>query len=207
MDDVRLAAALSLVGPIAALVPGCGSSSAAGAPDAGSDALGGRDGSAPAGVLAPTGDTAKNGPVDGISCDTSEQLVFHIHAHLEMFVNGVQKLVPAGVGIGPPLQFQNDFVVGGSCFSWLHTHDETGVIHIESPIQRTFTLGNFFDIWGQPLSADQVGPAHGKISAFLNGKPFTGDPRSIPLDAHNLIQLDVGKPVVPPQPYTFPPGL
>ena len=59
---------------------------------------------------------------------------------------------------------------------------------------------------GQPLSTTQVGRATGNVTAFLNGKRFSGDPRSIKLTPHALIQLDVGK-VVPPQPFTFPAGL
>jgi hypothetical protein len=158
-------------------------------------------------LLAPSGDAAQSGPVDGISCDTSEQLLFHIHAHLAVYVDACPKLIAAGVGIGPPLIFDSGFVVGGSCFSWLHTHDESGVIHIESPVQRTFTLGDFFDVWGVPLSATQVGPAKGTVTAYLNGQPFTADPRTLPLDAHAVVQLDVGAPLVPPQPFTFPQGL
>jgi hypothetical protein len=155
-------------------------------------------------TLAPAGDTA---PVDGIQCDTSEQLLFHIHAHLAVYVNGEQRLVAAGIGIGPPLRYSGEVVVGGSCFSWLHTHDESGVIHIESPVQRTFTLGDFFDLWGLPLSSQQVGPAQGTVTAYLNGVAFSGDVATIPLDEHNLVQLDVGTPVVPPQPYSFGGGL
>ncbi|HEY7953707.1 MAG TPA: hypothetical protein VII38_00380 [Polyangia bacterium] len=177
---------------------GCGAPLPAGPTD------GGPGGSA---TLAPPGDEAVKGPVDGITCDTNEDLLFHIHAHLAIFVDGQQKLLPGGIGIGPPLQIASGFVVGGSCFSWLHTHDQSGVIHIESPVQRTFTLGNFFHIWGQPLSANQVGPAKGAVTAFLNGAAFTGDPSTIPLDAHNLVQLDVGKPAVAAQPYSFAPGL
>jgi hypothetical protein len=159
-------------------------------------------------LLAPTGDAAQSGPVDGISCETSEQLLFHIHAHLAVYVDGHPKLIPAGVGIGPPLDFDDTgFVVGGSCFSWLHTHDESGVIHIESPVQRTYTLGNFFDVWGQPLSATQVGPAKGAVTAYVDGEPFTSDPTTIPLDAQSVIQLDVGTPLVAPQSFTFPAGL
>jgi hypothetical protein len=158
-------------------------------------------------TLAPTGDTAKNGPVDGIMCENNEQTLFHIHAHLGVFVDGQEQLIAAGVGIGPPLVFSSGFVISGSCFSWLHTHDQSGVIHIESPVQRTFTLGNFFDIWGIPLSSTQVGPASGNVTAYLNGMPFNGDPTTIPLDLHNVIQLDVGTPVVDPIPFNFPSGL
>jgi hypothetical protein len=158
------------------------------------------------GTLAPPGDKAQAGPVDGIQCETNEQLLFHIHAHLAIYVNGQPALLPGGIGIGPPLQSLNGFVVGGSCFSWLHTHDQTGVIHIESPIQRTFTLGNFFDVWGLPLSASMVGPAQGVVHAFSNGQPYGGDPTTLPMDAHALIQLDVGDPVIAAQPFAFPAG-
>ncbi len=164
-------------------------------------------------VLAPAGDAAKHHPVDGISCQITEKLLFHIHAHLAVFVNGQQRYIPYGIGIGPPLELSptggvtgGPFVVGGSCFSWLHTHDMSGIIHIESPVVRTYTLGNFFDIWGEPLGPDQVGPAKGPVRAFLNGKPYTGAVRSIPLSAHNVIQLDVGAPAVAPQPFSFPAG-
>ncbi|HZS35731.1 MAG TPA: hypothetical protein VFF06_02845 [Polyangia bacterium] len=158
-------------------------------------------------TLAPPGDTDQFMPVDGISCDSSEQLLFHIHAYLAIYVDGAPRLLAAGIGIGPPLVMQDGVVVGGSCFSWLHTHDETGVIHIESPVSRTFTLGDFFDIWGQPLSTSQVGPAQGAVTAFLNGQPLAVDPRTLPMNAHDVLQLDVGAPVVPPQPFTFPNGL
>jgi hypothetical protein len=173
----------------------------------GSGALGRGDaGYGDGGTLAPPGDKALTGPVDGIQCETSEELLFHIHAHLAIYVNGQPALLPGGIGIGPPLSTQNGFVVGGSCFSWLHTHDQTGVIHIESPIQRTFTLGNFFDVWGLPLSASAVGPAAGPVHAFLDGQPVSGDPTTIPLNAHAVVQLDVVDPVVAAQPFTFPAG-
>ncbi|HEX3460046.1 MAG TPA: hypothetical protein VHT49_04005 [Acidimicrobiales bacterium] len=162
-------------------------------------------------LLAPAGVTDTTSPVDGISCNSTEQLVFHIHAHLAVYVDGALKLLPPGVGIGPPLQFQQTsagpFVVSGTCFSWLHTHDSSGVIHIESPVQRIYTLGDFFDIWGQPLSATQVGPAQGTVTAVVNGAAFAGSPRDIPLDAHNVIQLDVGSTLPAFQPFTFPAGL
>jgi hypothetical protein len=147
-------------------------------------------------LLAPAGDAAQSGPVDGISCDSTEQLLFHIHAHLAVYAGEQQKLIPAEIGIAP-----------GVCIAWLHTHDTSGVIHIESPVERTFTLGDFFDVWGQPLSSTQVGPVQGAVTATLDGQPYASDPRTIPLDAHAVIQLDVGTPLVAPQPYTFPTGL
>jgi hypothetical protein len=171
----------------------------------------GQPSTAPTFPLLASTDAAPGGTtIDGIECNSSEQVLFHIHAHLAVFVNGAQRTVPQGIGIAPPRQEEQTdsgpAVVGGSCFYWLHTHTADGIIHIESPVQRTFTLGNFFDIWGQPLSSSQVGPAHGAVTAYLNGQRFTGDPRSIPLTAHAVIQLNVGGDVAP-QGFDFPSGL
>jgi hypothetical protein len=161
-------------------------------------------------LLASTAAQAGGQPVDGIEAGSKEQLLFHIHAHLAIYVNGQQKLVPYGIGIVPPYRLQSTdsgpFVAGGSNFYWLHTHDETGIIHIESPQQRTFTLGNLFDIWHQPLSPTQVGPATGQVVALVNNHPVGGDPRAIPLAAHDVIQLNVDTPE-PFHPYSFPNGV
>lgn len=149
---------------------------------------------------------ATGATVDGIGCQASEQVAYHIHAHLAIYVSGSRQVVPAGIGIPGPQQVVDGFVEGGKCLYWLHTHDTTGVIHVESPAQRVYTLGQFFDIWGRPLSGTQVGHATGHVTVFLDGRRFTGNPRSIKLTPHAVIQLDVGK-VVPPQPFTFPAGL
>lgn len=149
--------------------------------------------------------------VDGITCQVGEQVLFHIHAHLTIFVRGRPRAVPAGVGVAPPLSIANTaagaFVEGGSCFMWLHTHSADGIIHTESPLSRAYTLGDFFDVWGQPLSRRRVGPAAGAVTAFFDGRVFTGNPRDIPLLAHAQIQLDVGKPLIAPEGIGFPPGL
>lgn len=162
-------------------------------------------------LLAGTDGQVQGQPVDGNSCDTSEQVVYHIHAHLAVYTNGRPRIIPEGIGIVPPTQIvqtsAGPFVSAGKCFYWLHSHTADGIIHVESPSQRVYTLGNYFDIWNQPLSTTQVGPMHGQVTAFLDGQPFTGDPRSIPLNAHTLIQLDVGSASPAPQPFTFPAGL
>jgi hypothetical protein len=154
--------------------------------------------------------TATGGTVDGIQCLGSEQTLFHIHAHLTLFLGGAARQIPGGIGItNPQIQAtpEGPFVAGGGCFYWLHTHAADGVIHIESPVQRTFTLGNFFDVWGQPLSSSRVGPATGTVTAIYNGRLYTGDPREIPLTAHAQIQLEVGTPLVAPVTIVFPSGL
>jgi hypothetical protein len=157
--------------------------------------------------LAGTGSMASGNDVDGVvSCLGQEQTLFHIHAHLTVFVDGAARQIPYGVGI-TNAQVQNTpqgpFVGNGNCFYFLHTHAADGIIHIESPVQRTYTLGNFFDVWGQPLGPNRVGPAVGTVTALYNGKPYLGNPRDIPLNAHAQIQLDVGRPLVAPESITF----
>ena len=160
--------------------------------------------------LAGTATAATGQPVDQISCQTGEQTLFHIHAHLAIFVNGKAWQIPAAIGI-PGAQAQQTpngpYIATGSCFYWLHTHAADGIIHIESPVQRTYTLGDFFDEWGQPLGPAQAGPATGRVVALYNGQVYQGNPRNIPLDAHAQIQLEIGTPLIAPQPVTFSAGL
>ncbi|MDQ6616829.1 MAG: hypothetical protein M3083_19305 [Actinomycetota bacterium] len=154
-------------------------------------------------ALGPVGTNRYPQTIDGIQCQASEQVVYHIHAHLSIFVDGQPRQVPKGIGIGPPTEVtetpSGGFVSGGSCFYWLHTHADDGIAHIESPTQKLYTLGQFFDVWGQPLAVDQVGPATGKLTIFVDRQPFAGNPRDIELKSHGEVQLDVGT-VVPPQP-------
>ena len=154
--------------------------------------------------LADLSKAASGQTVDGIKCETSEQVAYHIHAHLAVYVDGKPRQVPNGVGIPNSVTRDANGVVpiaaGGKCFYWLHTHVSDGVIHVESPSQRTYTLGEFFDVWGQPLNPTQVGPVTGTVTAFYRGKLYTGaDLRAIPLTAHADIQIDIGRPLVAPE--------
>jgi hypothetical protein len=143
-------------------------------------------------------------PVDGITCTSTEQVTLHIHSHLALFYKGKQLEIPAGVGLAP--------VPPSGCLYWIHTHDTSGIIHIEAPQIEApqgggpFTLGMFFDIWGQPLTSSDVAGKLGPVAAFVNGMRWYADPRTIPLLAHQEITLEVGKPIVPPPNYAFPYG-
>jgi len=79
-----------------------------------------------------------------LSCTTDAATTFHIHPHLEININGEAVVVPADIGIT------------NTCMHPIHTHDTTGTIHIESPVQRDFTLGDFFAVWDKPFSKDQI---------------------------------------------------
>jgi hypothetical protein len=151
-------------------------------------------------ALASPASTAPGKPVDGIQCAPIEQLAYHIHAHLQVYLDGQPRALPPAIGLLGPIGQPTAYgpVYGASvCYYWLHTHESDGVIHIESPTQRLFTLGNFFDEWRQPLSSRQVATAGGMVTAFINGKRWTKSPRLLPLLPHAVIQLDVGAPVVP----------
>ncbi len=179
----------------AMLLAGCGSSGSKASP---SSASGGTatDTATTGGLLAPPGPLDNGDTVNGIKCETSEQLAYHIHAHLAVYVDGKSRVIPGDIGI-----FDN------SCIYWLHTHDMSGIIHVESPDERVYTLGDFFAVWRQPLSATQVGPAKGAVTAYVDGKRYTGDITKIPLKVQAVIQLDVGSDSPGPQAFTFPEGL
>jgi hypothetical protein len=132
-------------------------------------------------------------------------LTLHTHQHLDIFVHGKPITVPANLGISSAPKF----------LSPLHTHDATGVIHVESPTIETFTLGQFFDVWGVRFTSRCLGAdcAKGKdkIQVFLNGKLFKDDPRRLPLLQHQEIVVTFGNakelPRTIPASYTFPAGL
>jgi hypothetical protein len=140
----------------------------------------------------------------GLPALPEEGTVLHIHQHLDLFVNGRRVRVPAGIGIDPQLQF----------ISPLHTHDTTGVLHVESPEPTAFTLGQFFEVWGVPLSARQIGGLRvggGKVlRAWVNGRPLAGDPAALGLASHQQIVLAYGTagqmPARPPSSFEFGPG-
>lgn len=134
-------------------------------------------------------------PINGISCDAMEGQRVHIHQHLLILDHGVSVPVPANVG-RPAV---------GTCLYWVHTHTPDGVIHIESPANRSFTLGDFFAVWGQPLSATRAAVAvsrDGPMHVWVDGKRYTGDPAKIPLASHTDIVIEIGPPYPPPPKFT-----
>ena len=129
--------------------------------------------------------------VDGVSCDAGEQLAYHIHAHVSIYINGKLSNIPQNVGIAPD----------GTCYYWLHTHDTSGVIHIESPTQKDYILGNFLDEWSQRFSSLGY-PSELDLTSgwqvWVDGKPYSGDFHNITLTAHKLITLAYNSPGVKP---------
>jgi len=133
-----------------------------------------------------------------------EQLAVHYHVHLDVIVNDHVVSVPAFLGID----------LTRHTIAPLHTHDASGVVHIESAKDVPFTLGQVFTEWGQALRSDQVGPVTlgpgQELRVYRNGQRVTGDPAALRLRAHDEIVVWVGassqQPSVPSS-YAFPPGL
>ncbi len=137
--------------------------------------------------------------INGIKCDKAEHFNFHYHAHLDIFINGFSYLVPAGIGIKPP-----------DCIYWLHTHDISGIIHVESPENKTFTLGQFFDIWDKTFKNSQifdftVNKAGNKtLVVYINGTPVNDlQYRDIQIVNHEDITIVYGTPSPAIPPYQF----
>jgi hypothetical protein len=97
----------------------------------------------------------------------------------------------------------------------MHTHDDTGVIHIESPEIRTFTLGQFFNIWNKKFNNTQIfdnivnNNKNVTLSVYVNGNKVSSlDYRNIKLNSHDEVAIVYGKPPdTIPSRYHFPAGL
>lgn len=117
-----------------------------------------------------------------------EGMVDHVHTHVDVLVDGRPVPVPANIGID----------VRARAMSPLHTHDDTGVIHVESPANRQFSLGEFFSEWRVSLSANNIGALRtgsGKsVRVFVKGAPQPGNPAAILLKAHDEIAIVYGAP-------------
>ncbi len=136
----------------------------------------------------------------GLDALTQEGAAEHIHSHLDVFVLGKHLVVPARIGI-------ND----NAYITEVHTHDTSGVIHVESPSRQTFVLGQFFGAWGVRLTSECLGGYCGakrnRLQVFVNGKPTSTPPWQIPLRAHEEIAVVFGKLASAiPSVYNFPAG-
>ncbi|HVH63257.1 MAG TPA: hypothetical protein VNA65_06615 [Candidatus Dormibacteraeota bacterium] len=161
--------------------------------------------------------------VSGIPCDHLEHTQVHYHAALQIIYHGVQTNLRDNTGIVFDSSGQSV-----SCYYWLHVHaQDKNVIHIESPANQTFTLGQFFDVWNAWSKQNGYGSIRldsnhvaqftlqpgDKMSVYVDlqdGKgpqPYTGDPRAIPLKSHAVITMVISPPDVTPPPFTFPSGL
>jgi len=146
----------------------------------------------------------------GLTPETYEHLIHHVHSHLDVFVNGKHVVVPAGIGIdtrNPGVHHgampDGSLAYGGinppcgkPCISPLHTHADYGLLHTESSTPKPNTLGEFFTEWNVRLNTRCVGGycKPDSIVIYVNGKPYSGDPRTIRLVNHTEIAVVIGTP-------------
>jgi len=147
----------------------------------------------------------------GLIPEKAEFLQYHVHAHLDMFINGHPLLVPAGIGIdtaNPDVQTEKrlgGIVVGAGlrgvcdkpCISPLHTHSLDGLLHTETKTPSPNKLGQFFTQWAVRLTSNCVGgyckPAV-PIKIYVDGQVETGDPTQIELKNLREIAIVIGTP-------------
>lgn len=125
---------------------------------------------------------------------TEEGQALHTHQHLDLFASGRRVVVPANIGIDPSDRF----------IAALHTHDPKGIMHVESPVQAGYTLGQFFAVWGVRLDGRCIGGlcAGGdkRLRAWVNGREVAADPTRIILAEHQEIVLAYGTAAQVPDP-------
>jgi hypothetical protein len=120
--------------------------------------------------------------------------------HLELFARRRVVIVPAGIGVERP-RLRLGRVVTGRCRAAVWTLDPTGVVRYEGPA----TLGDLFATWGRAVGTRRLLTFHGRVRAWVNGRPRPGDPRTLRLRDRAEIVLEVGGLVPPHAAFRFPP--
>jgi hypothetical protein len=168
----------------------------------------------------PDGDTpsgANGQTVDGMPCAPQMYSEYHVHAYLGLLVNGTQIAIPDQIGFDQPGPIESGYTWTAHCYYYIHFHDATGMIHVESPNAAPFdssiyTLGNVLDVWGETITADSFGPYQGPVRVFYAQVPlkapeattysqYDGDPTTLPIYSHEAIWIEVGPTFV------FPPNI
>lgn len=171
------------------------------------------------------GPNGGHGPVnttlDGVTCAKTMSSNYHIHVFVGLYVNGAEYAIARGVGVVEPLNPNAmDILYATQCFYYTHTHDSTGIFHIEDynngvvekpATTSKYNTGQLFAIWGITVNQNQFGQFAGPLRVFTSGQVYryidpqnggtipesrltqwTGDPAAIPLYDHEVIWYMVG---------------
>jgi hypothetical protein len=126
-------------------------------------------------------------------------------AHVELFAHGLGVVVPAGAGQAPPRRRTGAYVRGGRCSYPLRTTEPTGLVELRRDTRAT--LGDLFALLGQPLSRRRMASFRGPVRAWVDGRPWRGAPRALPLHPGAQVVVAIGTARVPVHAaYEFPPG-
>ncbi len=132
------------------------------------------------------GDTRAGGfgqTIGGVPCLTGNMGTgYHVHAFVGLYANGVWEAIPQAIGMENPIEPKasgqpndTDEVLTADCFYKLHTHDYSGIIHLEDPtepqnfnVDYTYaSLQTLFDEWGEPISATQLATFNGPVAIYV----------------------------------------
>ncbi|GER90133.1 hypothetical protein KDW_42950 [Dictyobacter vulcani] len=162
-----------------------------------------------------TGGQPANGqPISNMKCAPDVATKQQIRTHLTLYVDGKLAAIPRGIGIVSPSQPGVSALASNGklyCLYPLHVFEDDNIIHADLPDTRTYTLGQFFSVWGQPLSQTQVTSYHADTNrpiSFVifdgNGQKstYTGDPATIPLKEHQTIVILYNSPDIHPTAFT-----
>jgi len=149
--------------------------------------------------------TLSAGAVDSARLDCRPNLGRRFGVHLELFVDGWVVLVPSGIGIRRPWVGTVPYVRSGACEQPIVTREPTGVVEVRGDGR---TLGDLFAGGSGVAPGELAARYRGAVTAHVDGRPWDGDPRAIPLRRHAQIVLQIGRPKIRPhQVYGFPRGL
>lgn len=143
-------------------------------------------------------DLAARAEAAGLHDVWGQRLAEHIHTHVTITDGDQPVVIPADIGHSDRRHFAAE----------IHTHDTSGIVHVESPVRQEFTLGQFFDEWGVPLSAWGVGGLRGDLTVWVDGRRYLGNPRSIELEdlgEVDLVVTTVGEVPRRPPAFDWPP--
>ena len=101
-------------------------------------------------------------PAKEINIGGHTNLELHIHSHLKIIIDGKQETIPKDIGISYGIMRP------------IHTHDDSGEIHIEGPCKIDFTLKDFFSIYEKDFNSqcifDKCVNNKGSLKMFVDGK-------------------------------------
>ena len=161
-------------------------------------------------------DAFNGGPIDGSPCRPTMSNNYHVHVFVGIYVNGTAYAVPDAIGMFKPAAEQNGFTATAQCYYDVHTHDASGIVHVEAkdpqnvPITGTiYNSSQLFDEWGINVAANHFGPFNGTLKVITSGQTYrggpgngviyrstygawTGDPNKIPLYSHEVLFFEIG---------------
>jgi hypothetical protein len=124
----------------------------------------------------------------------AEGTTMHEHADVEIFVHGSKEPVPTDIGID----------ASKGTIQSIHTHDDTGLVHLESSQSREFTLGEFFGVWGVRFTPSCLGAycneGNNRLQVFVDGEEADGTLPDVQLDDQTVIVVTYGTPTELPDP-------